>query len=145
MCPRWTQPWGDLALPILHSQRPLQDLVLEITLFYLNPLTPYFQDMALSPDLDFPISAAFSEPQCFVLGFFFFLTFNFFFSLSSFIPLSFHVLFAADNQTSGVFPVLNHRPGFQLLTRGFGCSASLLAHQGLLASLYLILVSTVFS
>ena len=76
---------------------------------------------------------------------FFFLTFNFFFSLSSFIPLSFHVLFAADNQTSGVFPVLNHRPGFQLLTRGFGCSASLLAHQGLLASLYLILVSTVFS
>ena len=69
MRPGWTQPWGDLALSILHSQRPLQDLVLEITLFYLNPLTPYFQDMTLSPDLDFPISAAFSEPQCFDLGF----------------------------------------------------------------------------
>ena len=78
--------------------------------------------------------------------FFFFLTFNFFFSPEFLYSIEFaHVLFAADNQTSGVFPVLNHRPGFQLLTRGFGCSASLLAHQGLLASLYLTLVSTVFS
>lgn len=75
----------------------------------------------------------------------FFLTFNFFFSEFLHSIEFAHVLFAADYQTSGVFPVLNHRPGFQPLTCGFGCSASLLAHQGLLASLCLILVSTVFS
>ena len=85
MRPWWTQPWGDLALPILHSQRPLQDLVLDITLFYLNPLIPYFQDMASSPDLDFPISAAFSEPLCFTLGsFYFFELLIFFFWVPSF-------------------------------------------------------------
>lgn len=53
---------------------------------------------------------------------FFFLTFNFFFFPEFLYSIEFaHVLFAADNQTSGVFPVLNHRPGFQLLTRGFAC------------------------
>lgn len=119
-------------------------LILEVTLFWTLFTLMFSRAWPCLQTLTFPFQQHSVSLNVFDLSFF--LTFNFFFFfLSSFIPLRFaHVLFAADYQTSGVFPVLNHRPGFQLLTCGFGCSASLLAHQGLTA-LCLILVSTVFS